>query len=222
MKLLQISDIHGTVSSAGMVGGKAQSIGADLVLVVGDITNFGSVQEAEKILSIIAEGAKMPLLFVPGNCDPPQLLNHIPKDAKIVNIHAKSHLISGYSFVGIGGSKVTPHRGTWIEFEEEELAEILSGVKKGDTSRWILVSHNPPAGVKASLALAGIDLGSTVIRQVVERERPLVVSCGHVHEARSISYIGNIPVVNAGPAKDGYCAVIEIHEDHVHTSLDSF
>jgi len=221
VKLLQVSDIHGSIRSTEVVGEKARDVGADLVLVVGDITNFGTVQEAEGILTIIEEGAGTPVLFVPGNCDPPQLLSYNPASEKIVNIHAKTHHLEGLVFIGIGGSLITPHRGTWIEFEEKEVERILSGVVKEGLSKWILVSHNPPAGVDAGRARAGLDLGSHVIRRLVERDKPLLVSCGHVHEARSISYIGDTAIVNAGPAKDGYCAVIDIRQDGVHPSLES-
>lgn len=72
-----------------MVGRRAKEVGADIVLVVGDITNFGSVEEAEKILSSILEVARVPILFVPGNCDPPQLLSCSPRSQNLINIHAK-------------------------------------------------------------------------------------------------------------------------------------
>lgn len=221
MKILQASDIHGSKRSAVMVGNKAKELGADAVLVVGDITNFGSVEEAEKILSAIFEGAHVPVLFVPGNCDPPQLLSHSPRSPSLVNIHAKKIQVSGHTFVGVGGSKTTPHRGTWIEFSEEELARIIEGLVGGGLADWILVTHNPPMGVEVSKAGSGIDLGSASIRRFIESYRPIVVCCGHVHEARGISHLGETPVVNAGPAKDGYCALIELHERHAHVYLDT-
>ncbi|MEM0381636.1 MAG: metallophosphoesterase [Nitrososphaerota archaeon] len=221
MRILQVSDIHGSRRGAAMVGKKAVSVGAELVLVVGDITNFGDVEEAESILSTIFSEAKIPVAFVPGNCDPPQLLNHNPKTENLINIHAKRRNILGYEFVGLGGSRHTPHRGTWIEFSEEELDEMLSSIKSEDLRNWVLVSHNPPSGVEASKAGSGVDLGSISIRRFVEHYKPMVVCCGHVHEARSISHLSGIPVVNAGPVKDGYCAVLELHEGHAHAQLDT-
>ncbi|GBC71484.1 3',5'-cyclic adenosine monophosphate phosphodiesterase CpdA [Candidatus Calditenuaceae archaeon HR02] len=222
MKILQVSDIHGSSRSAVMIGSKAKDVGADIVLVVGDITNFGSVEGAEKILSTIVELAHVPILFVPGNCDPPQLLSYSPRSQNLVNIHAKKIQISGYTFVGVGGSKTTPHRGTWIEFSEEELGEILAGLVGGDgLIDWVFVSHNPPIGVEVSMAGSGVDLGSTSIRRFIESYKPIVVCCGHVHEARGISYLGETPVVNAGPAKEGYCTLIELHERHAHVYLDT-
>ncbi len=221
MKILQVSDIHGSSRSAVMVGRRAKEVGADVVLTVGDITNFGSLEEAEKILSAIVEGARVPVLFVPGNCDPPQLLSYSPRSQNLVNIHAKKTQISEYTFVGVGGSKTTPHRGTWIEFSEEELEEILTGIVGGGLVDWVLVSHNPPTGVEVSRAGSGVDLGSVSIRRFIERYKPIVVCCGHVHEARGISQLGETPVVNAGPAKEGYCALIELHERHAHVHLDT-
>jgi hypothetical protein len=221
MIILQVSDIHGSSRGAAMVGRKAKQVGADAVLAVGDITNFGSVEEAEKILSAIAEDAGAPVLFVPGNCDPPQLITHSPRSQNLFNIHAKKTQLSGYTFVGVGGSKTTPHRGTWIEFSEDELEELLRGLVGEGLTDWVLVSHNPPTGVEVSRAGSGVDLGSASIRRFIERYKPIVVCCGHVHEARGISYLGEIPVVNAGPAKEGYCALVELHERHAHVHLDT-
>ncbi|MEM0482656.1 MAG: metallophosphoesterase [Nitrososphaerota archaeon] len=221
MKILQVSDIHGSARSARMVGRKAKVERVDAVLVVGDITNFGSVDEAERILSTIAGEANRPVLFVPGNCDPPQLLSHNPRTQNLINLHAKKSQVSSYTFVGVGGSKTTPHRGTWIEFSEEELDEILSGLVGEELAGWVLVSHNPPIGLEVAMAGSGVDLGSVSIRRFIERYKPMVVCCGHVHEARGISYLEETPVVNAGPAKEGYCALIELHQSHAHLQLDT-
>jgi len=219
---LQISDIHGSLRGAELAGEKARTIGADVVLVVGDITNFGTVKEAENILTTIADRSDVRVIFVPGNCDPPQLLTYTPANPSLVNIHGKSFRVSGLDFVGLGGSKTTPHKGTWIEFQEEEIYRILTGAVREKGEKWVLVTHNPPSGVEASMTPNGLDLGSPTIREVVMREAPMLVCCGHVHEARSISYIKLVPVINAGPAKDGYCAVIELSEDHAEAKLDTF
>ncbi|MCS7146315.1 MAG: metallophosphoesterase family protein [Nitrososphaerota archaeon] len=221
MKVLQVSDIHGSRRAAKAVAAKSKEFKPDAVLVVGDITNFGTVEEAENILVEIAGGFKAPILFVPGNCDPPQLLEYGPSSSNIVNIHAKKLPLQGYIFAGVGGSKTTPHRGTWIEFNEDQISEILLSFEVSGLSNLVLVSHTPPDGVEASKTASGIDLGSSSIRRFVEHHKPLIVCCGHVHEARSISRVGEVPVVNAGPAKDGYCAVIEISEGRARAKLDT-
>ena len=46
---------------------------ADAVILCGDITNFGSVNEARYLLSHIT-GLRIPIMFIPGNCDPLSLI----------------------------------------------------------------------------------------------------------------------------------------------------
>lgn len=220
VRILQVSDFHGSQQAAEKARERARSINADVVVVVGDITNFGTIEEAERLLTSINEGSDLLTLFVPGNCDPPALLDFSPKDEKIMNIHARGYQAAGYTFIGVGGSRETPHRGTWIEFAEEDIRNIVSSLRTLSTGKWILVSHNPPSGVEAAKTAGGKDLGSPSIRSWIVEAKPLAVLCGHVHEARNVSIIDTIPVVNAGPARDGNCAVIEISGDKVYPRLD--
>lgn len=216
-----MSDIHGSFRSATAVRRKAGDAKVEVILVVGDITNFGTVEEAEKILLEIKGDAGIPVLFVAGNCDPPQLLSYRPRENNLTNLHLRRVTLRAHDFLGIGGSKTTPHRGTWIEFSESDISRMLAELETSGLKSWVLVTHNPPRGVEAAQSGTGLDLGSESIRGFVERYRPLIVCCGHVHEARGISRIGEIPVVNAGPARDGYCALIELHEDKVTPMLDT-
>jgi Icc-related predicted phosphoesterase len=210
VRVLQVSDLHSSVRAAERAGEKARNTDSQVVIVAGDITNFGTLSEAEKLLRLIKERSGTPVLFVAGNCDPPELLIHAPTDDEIVNNHSKSFHLGGYNFLGIGGSRETPHRGTWIEMSETEFGQIVSSLSQQASEKWVLITHNPPSGVEAARSASGLDLGSPSIRAWIARAKPLVVCCGHVHEARSISYIDGIPVVNAGPARDGNCAVIEL------------
>lgn len=192
--------------------------GCDAVFVAGDITNFGTVEEAESILATIADAGR-PVFFVAGNCDPPSLLNHRPRDERIINLHLSKHIFGGYSLAGLGGSLVTSHGMTLIELSEEELSRMLSSIPSLERPS-ILLSHNPPYGTDADLSMSGEHVGSYAVREFVERVAPVLVSCGHIHEARSISRLGDTLVVNAGPAKNGYCALIETGPNGVNAILE--
>ncbi len=220
MRILQVGDLHGSVRAAEKAGEKARNTDSQVVIVVGDITNFGTLGEAEKLLRLIKERSGTPVLFVAGNCDPPELLTHAPADDKIINVHSKSFNLGGYDFMGVGGSRETPHRGTWIEMSETEFSQIVSSLSQLASQKWILLTHNPPSGVEAARSSSGLDLGSPSIRAWIERAKPLVVCCGHVHEARSISFVSGVPVVNAGPARDGNCALIELTENKALPRLE--
>ncbi len=213
VRFLQVSDIHGSLEMA-VKAGRLASSGFDAVLVVGDITHFGNPAQAENILKNMASGG-IPVYFVAGNCDPEILLTWQPGDS-IVNIHRKNARVGGVELLGLGGGNISPFN-TLIEFTEEQFREMLEGLRPSG-SRFILVSHTPPYGVDADFGRSG-HLGSRAIREFVEKFSPLAVCCGHIHEARSISTIGSTKVVNAGPAKDGYCASITVDGESVEASL---
>lgn len=216
LKILQISDLHGSSKAAESAGEMARREGIDLVFVVGDLTNFGTVGEAEELLGRITRGG-VRALFVAGNCDPPELLEYRPRSGLAVNLHRRHTEVGGIRINGLGGSNLTPARSTWIEFEEEEIARLLEELRGGGSGS-LLMSHAPPYGAGAD-RLGDRHAGSTAIRRYVEEEKPILVSCGHIHEARSISMIGETLVVNAGPAKSGWCAVIEVRAGRASASL---
>ncbi len=59
----------------------------------------------------------------------------------------------------------------------------------------VLVTHEPPAGI-LDLAYSGRHIGSEVVRDLVLRLRPRVLTCGHVHECPGIERLGDTLVVN--------------------------
>ncbi|MEM0349120.1 MAG: metallophosphoesterase [Candidatus Caldarchaeum sp.] len=216
MRVLQASDIHGSVSAASSLAEKA--VEYDVVVLVGDITHFGAVPQAETILGTVAKSGRL-VLFVPGNCDHPSLLSWRPSISNVVNLHAASLRHADYAFYGLGGGNLSPFN-TLIEFSEEEFETMLSKLNPS-SENFILLSHTPPHGVDADVG-RGRHLGSTAIRKFVESRKPLAVCCGHIHEARSISRIGDTVVVNAGPAKEGFYASLEIRGKEVKAELLSF
>ena len=82
----------------------------------------------------------------------------------------------------------------------------------------LLVSHTPPHGSAAD-ALGGRHVGSITVREYCLKAEPIAVSCGHIHEARSVSTLGRTLVVNAGPAKGGNAALLEITGNEVKAEL---
>jgi Icc-related predicted phosphoesterase len=205
MKILAVSDFHGSVKASERAVLKAKDINADVIVVCGDITHFGSPEDAEEVLSPLT-ALKLPVLFVPGNCDPHSLL-----DAKIEGancIHGKCEIYGGVSFIGAASLPLDRvHPSPW-EISEEEILEALNEGSKQCTSRQrlVVVAHSPPINTKLDLAYAG-HVGSPSLRLFIEQKQPSVVFCGHIHEARGIDYIGETVIVNTGPVRHGHCAL---------------
>ena len=215
MKLLQVSDIHGNLEMAEKIPAKARGLGADLIVIAGDLTHFGGREKAREILEIIAE-AGLQIFFVSGNCDSPELLEWSPEDLKATNLHGRIVEFSGYLFAGVGGG--SGKFGTLTELEEEEFENILRSLRPEKSGRLILVAHSPPYGTEADYT--GVKhIGSAAVRRFVEDVQPILVCAGHAHEGRSITRLGETVIVNAGAAKDGFCAVIDVEDGRVDPQL---
>lgn len=214
MKILQVSDIHGRLEAAERIFRKAEEVNADLIVIAGDITHFGGSSNALKILEIISKSGS-PIFFVSGNCDSPELLSWQPESLNVHNLHGKMREFSGYLFLGVGGG--SGKFGTLTELEEDEFENVLK-VFRGEGVRLILITHSPPHGTEADYTGAK-HIGSVAIRRFVEEVKPLLVCAGHAHEGRSITRLGNTVIVNAGPAKDGFCAIIEVENSLVDPQL---
>lgn len=208
MRILHVSDVHGNMGAAEKISEKAVEIGADLIVITGDLTHFGEIEDAEMILEKISESGRK-VFFVPGNCDPRALLSWSPSNDSIINLHLKSVEFMGWEFIGLGGA--VGRYGTLIEFTEDEVESMLSKViprKPG----FIFVSHSPPYGVEVDYT--GVKhIGSSAVKKYVENYKPHLMLCGHAHEGRGVIKIGETTIVNSGPAKNGLCSMIDLGED---------
>jgi len=217
--ILVSSDFHGSSYAFQKVAAKSKQLEVDILVVCGDITNFGTAKQAKELLSNLKE-LNLPVFFVPGNCDLPSVLEIETENCS--NIHGKCVEISEYFFIGIGGSPLSPLQ-TPLEFPEEDISDMLEVAvpKCLQNKKLILVSHTPPFNTEVDLAFNGEHIGSRSVRNFVEKYRPLAVFCGHVHEARGIDKIGDTIVVNPGPARHGMYALAEINGE-VKVKLDRF
>lgn len=214
MRIFQVSDIHGNIESAEWILERVRELKADLITIAGDITHFGGVKEAEEILEIILK-ARLPVFFVSGNCDSRELLTWSPRGLNAVNLNGRVEHFSGYSFIGIGGG--SGKFGTLTELEEDEFEDILNRFNVS-SELLIVLTHSPPHGTEVDFT--GIKhIGSTAIRRFIEKVQPLLVCAGHAHEGRGIIKVGRTIVVNAGPAKNGFCAIVDVDGDVVRPEL---
>jgi len=218
VKILAATDFHGSTKAIDKFAYKIEEEKADIAIICGDITHFGSLKIAINLLSRL-KGIRIPILFVPGNCDPPSLAGVDLEGIRC--IHGSHELIGDLIFFGVGGCPITPF-GTPFEMTEDEIASLLMGCPRdlSEDQRLILVSHTPPKDTSLDITHLGEHVGSISIRRFVEERKPLAVVCGHIHEARGIDRVGDTIMVNSGAARDGNCAIILV-EDKVYVHLDS-
>jgi uncharacterized protein len=200
-RVLLIADLHGQY-------GKLDSFLAlepELVIIAGDITQFGPCEDALELLARI----DVPCFAVPGNCDPKELTEAL-EDSEAVSLHGSTISLGRITLTGVGGSNPTPF-GTPNELSEEEIAALLAGAteRMEKNVHNILVCHAPPRG---ALDRAGdARVGSTAIREKMKDFD--LVCCAHLHEEKGVEEVDGVVVVNPGPASEGRCALITLGDE---------
>lgn len=208
--MLAAADFHGQPEVFKKTALKANQIGVNIVVACGDLTHFGSLQVASKLLSLFQD-LQMPLLFVPGNCDPPALTRE--KVGTAESIHGRCRQVDQYNFLGVGGSSPSPF-STPFELAETEIAQILTTAQRNCQSKHpsVVVSHSPPKNTRADKTFTGAHVGSSSVKAFIEKAKPILVLCGHIHEAVGVDTVDKTVVVNTGPAIHGYYATIDLDQ----------
>jgi len=199
MRFIVISDVHGRDRVIRWTNRLVSELEADGVIVLGDITHFGPPGWAGEFLGQL----KGSVYAIPGNCDPPGVLEQIEKHA--VSLHRKKITLEGHVLVGFGGSNPTVFE-TPFEMSEDEIAKRLAPLaEKG----MVLISHCPPQGY-LDMVTGNRHVGSLAIRKVVETFVPEAVVSGHIHEARGLVREPGTVFMNPGAAKDSWAGVLEL------------
>ncbi|MBO4568997.1 MAG: metallophosphoesterase family protein [Candidatus Methanomethylophilaceae archaeon] len=208
MRFLVVSDLHQNKSALDWINAEIEGSGADAVLFLGDVTDFGTKEEAAEIVSAI----RSKVYVIPGNCDPLDLPEGISGVA--VDMHGKAVDIAGTKLVGLGGSNITIFH-TPFELEEDALYD---GLKKNAFEGMILMTHAPSYGILDQIP-SGLSVGSPAIKKIVDEYHPILALSGHIHEAVGIVVENGTTFVNPGPAKSGCFAVVDIEGGKVSARL---
>ncbi len=210
MRIIAFGDIHMSLGAFNEIPDIAT---ADLILLTGDITNYGKNSDARDILNRVLSLNPHVLAQV-GNLDEFSINAYL--DALNMNIHAQARLFRrSVCIMGCGGSNITPF-ATPTEFKEKELADILdNGFFQARTYielaeplerhniPLILVSHTPPLNTRVDALPDGTHVGSAAVRSFIEENQPPLCITGHIHEAKGSDMIGETLVLNPGMIADG-------------------
>ncbi len=201
MRLFAIADPHGNYSRIEEL--LEQSNDIDVVLIAGDITNFGPDSKALELLEMFNH----PILVVPGNCDKESIVKTI-EDSSAINLHKGSVLIKGIRFIGMGGSNPTPFC-TPFEIQECEFEDsfdkLLKEVEK-TSEPLVTLTHTPPYGILDQVG--EMHVGCKALNAFLDRADLMI--CGHIHEARGIERYGKTTIINPGMAALGFAAIIDM------------
>lgn len=207
MRILLIADLHGRYKKVSKI--KEEIERADVVVIAGDITNFGGKDEARNILREFMEHNPV-VLAVQGNCDTREV-NEALKEFKIW-LHGRSIVYNGVGFFGVGGSNSTPF-STPQEYPEEKLVEVAERGYNSlfEEERRIFITHPPVYGILDKTS-SGHRTGSKALRDFVRQNDIEFVVSAHIHEAKGIEEWQGKVFVNPGPFHMGY-AIVELDRE---------
>lgn len=201
-----MTDVHGAYRTAESI---LRSVGpVDVFVIGGDFTVVGRPKEVEEAVNSWAR-YKVPMLAVSGNMDVPEIDRTLEKLG--ISINGRGVTVGNAGFFGVSASPHSPLH-TPYEIPEEEIARrAMAGFEqvKGASVK-IFVPHAPPHNSRVDRLANGSHVGSTSVRKFIDEHQPQLCICGHIHEARGQDTIGQTVVVNCGPGKNGFYALIEI------------
>jgi Icc-related predicted phosphoesterase len=211
MKLIALPDIHTQLSALETIGEFLSS--ADLILLVGDLTNAGDVAEARSVVQAVRK-FNPNLLAVPGNWDRPEVDAFLSEQD--INLNGRFRLIDQIAFVGVGASLPclipTPNEVSEADLETR-LNQAVAGLDPQIPK--VLVSHQPPFNTLTDLAQSKMHIGSKAIRAFIEIAKPMICFSGHIHESVGIDRIGSTRLINPGPPWQAGLAYAELAEGEI-------
>ncbi|HKF16584.1 MAG TPA: metallophosphoesterase [Candidatus Dormibacteraeota bacterium] len=163
----------------------------------------------------------------PGNDDELAIDDVIRAANRVHHAEGKVIDVDGFEMISTGWSNPTPWK-THREESEEDLGQRIEAmvVHLRNPQRAIFNFHLPPYGTKVDEASAHDEnlgplhggramrpVGSTAVRDAINRHQPMLSLHGHIHESKGATKLGRTLAINPGSAyEEGtlMAAVIEL------------
>ena len=200
LRIAAVADIHVKKTGHGSMQSlfAAASEQADVLLLCGDLTDYGLVEEAKVLAKEITTSLRIPVIGILGNHDfesgKQDDVVRIMIDAGVTMLDGDSHEIEGVGFAGVkgfGGGFGRRQLGAWGEdiikkFVHETIEEALKleqALAKLRTPQKIAVIHYAPihATVVGEPEEIYPFLGSSRLEDPIDRYRCNAVFHGHAH-----------------------------------------
>jgi len=209
MRILAVADIHGAQYRLNLVLKNIATYTPDLVVICGDITQFGPGELATNFLNQIP----VRTLAVSGNIDTLDVDQGISA-SNATNLHMKQVIFQGVSFVGIGREIPSLLPDLLIDdgIEKQPLKKLLNTTS-------VLVTHYPPFKLQDKI-FVGTHGGSKELRSLIDTYKPRLVLCAHIHENPGTTTLGDTTVVNCSMGKRTEGSLIDIADTLKVSILD--
>jgi Icc-related predicted phosphoesterase len=216
VRIAAMGDLHYSRTSAGSLQPVFHQVtdAADVLLICGDLTDFGLAEEAKLLAKDLTSALKIPVVAVLGNHDfeagAEVEIAKILTDAGVRILDGDTHEIHGVGFAGVRGFCGGFGRGAlgaWGEpiikqFVHEALEEVLkleSALARLKTAQRIALIHYAP--VRDTVEGEPLEiypfLGSSRFEEPLTRYSVSAVFHGHAHRGRPEGRTSSgIPVFN--------------------------
>jgi uncharacterized protein len=202
MRIAATADLHFTPQRYGALRDQLNRVRdeADVLVVAGDLTNFGQPEEMEPLLNALVR-LRVPVIVVLGNHDyesdkHPELMRMLT-DAGIKVLDGSAYERDGIGFAGtkgfIGGfgrGMLTafgePEVKTFVRAGIDEAVKLERAMSQLRTAKRVVVLHYSPiaATVEGEAPEIYPFLGTSRLAEVVDRHGADLVLHGHAHNGK--------------------------------------
>ena len=215
MRIAATADLHFSASRHSVLHDQLSRVRdeADVLVLAGDLTNYGQPEEMEPLLNVVVR-SRVPTVAVLGNHD-----YESGKQAELMRMMATAGLKvldgtayerDGVGFAGTKGFVGGFGRGMLTAFGEPEIKQFVQSsidealkleramAQLRTPKRVVVVHYSPiPGTVQGEAAEIFPFLGTTRLAEVVDRHGADLVLHGHAHHGQlEGKTIGGIPVYN--------------------------
>ena len=96
-----------------------------------------------------------------------------------------NHNIFGYTFINPSDYLIFPIND-WVK-EEKEIKKDLEKLTKNMDSKSIFATHTPPLNTNLDIFYGGHHVGSSAVREIIQKKQPKLALSGHIHESCILS-----------------------------------
>jgi Icc-related predicted phosphoesterase len=215
MRIAAVADLHFTPALHEGVRTTLERVRdhADLLILAGDLTNYGKTSEMEPLLNVLVR-LRLPIVAVLGNHDyesgqPDELMKMMTAEG-IKVLDGTAYERDGVGFAGTKGFIGGFGRGVLTAFGEPEIKRIVQAsidetlkleraMSQLRTEKRVVVLHYAPVvgTVQGEPAEIYPYLGTSRLAEVVDRNGANFVVHGHAHHGgREGKTVGGVPVYN--------------------------
>jgi Icc-related predicted phosphoesterase len=215
MRIAALADLHFTPALYENIKSKLESVrqDADLLVLAGDLTNYGKTSEMEPLLNALVR-LRLPIVAVLGNHDyesgqEVELMKMMTEEG-IKVLDGTAYERDGVGFAGTKGFIGGFGRGVLTAFGEPEIKRIVQAaidetlkleraMSQLRTEKRVVVVHYAPVveTVKGESPEIYPYLGTSRLAEVVDRHGANLIIHGHAHHGgREGKTVGGVPVYN--------------------------